>query len=64
MNTDAEVERILAMSDEEVVAALVAEGEDPAAVVAQMRKAFEDAVAGLNAADEMLRALFPRAKND
>jgi hypothetical protein len=42
---DAEVERVLAMSDEEIVADCIARGEDPAAIAEECRAIFERAIA-------------------
>lgn len=42
---DAELERILAMSDEEILAECIANGEDPAEVAREGRAIFERALA-------------------
>lgn len=42
---DAEVERLLAMTDEEIIAEIEAEGRDPNVVAEEVRGIFERAIA-------------------
>lgn len=42
---DQEVERLMTISDEELLAEAIAAGDDPEEIAREMRKLFEDAVA-------------------
>lgn len=53
---EAEIERILAMTDEEILAECVARGEDPEEIAGRGRCIFERAVAQVNAESAMARA--------
>jgi hypothetical protein len=46
---DAMIEDILALSDEEILAEVIENGEDPAEIAARMRRIFEAALAKVRA---------------